>query len=114
MKISHNLQNSIAKTLFIVLAMRCSETKKKNAIIEDITACGLVNRIDYDFSKFMKGISSVGGALRVRFFDNVVKAFIREKENPIVVIVGCELDTRYQRLGKFRHAFRILHYKIGN
>jgi O-methyltransferase involved in polyketide biosynthesis len=60
----------------------------------------LMNKIDYDFSKYKNAVrSSVGVAIRVKYFDELTADFIQKHKNPIVVNVGCGLDTRYKRLG---------------
>lgn len=64
-KISLNLQDDIADTLLITLYAKSVETQKKNPLINDQTACELVEKIDYDFSKYKnKKATSVGVALR--------------------------------------------------
>lgn len=100
-KISLNLQNEIADTLLITLYAKSVETQKKDPLIHDQTACELVKKIDYDFSKYKnKTASSVGVVIRSTHFDEKVKAFIDHYHNPIIVLVGCGLDTRIQRIGK--------------
>ncbi|KAA8731320.1 class I SAM-dependent methyltransferase [Acinetobacter qingfengensis] len=100
-KISLNLQNSIAETLLITLYAKSVETHKKRPLIQDLIACDLVNKIDYDFSKFKnKRASSVGVAIRANHFDQQLKNFIQKHANPIIVIIGCGLDTRLQRIGE--------------
>lgn len=94
------ITDNIAETLLITLYMKHKESEKKNPIIVDKIATELVGKINYDFSKFDKAIgSSVGVAIRASYFDKQTIAFIREKENPIIVIVGCGLDSRYNRIG---------------
>ncbi|WP_406657002.1 class I SAM-dependent methyltransferase [Methanolobus sp. ZRKC2] len=98
-KIKPQITNDIAETLFITLFMRSEETKHPKAIIQDPKACELVDCIDYDFSKFRKGKwSCIGTSIRVRHFDNMVAQFIKNKSRPVVVLVGCGLDTRYHRV----------------
>lgn len=104
-KISLNLQDDIADTLLITLYAKSVETQKKNPLINDQTACALVEKIDYDFSKYKnKKATSVGVALRSTHFDQKVKDFIQLhhylNHQPIIVFVGCGLDTRIQRIGK--------------
>ncbi|ENU56983.1 class I SAM-dependent methyltransferase [Acinetobacter sp. RIT698] len=104
-KISLNLQDDIADTLLITLYAKSVETQKKNPLINDQTACELVEKIDYDFSKYKnKKATSVGVALRSTHFDQKVKDFIQLhnylRNQPIIVFVGCGLDTRIQRIGK--------------
>lgn len=100
-KIKLNIKDNIAETLLITLYAKACESKKKNPLIIDQLACELVEKIDYDFSKYKnKKLSSVGVAIRASHFDNMIKRFILRKNNPIVVLIGCGLDARIQRLGK--------------
>lgn len=100
-KIALNLQDEIADTLLITLYAKSVETRKQDPLINDQTACELVEKIDYDFSKYKnKTASSVGVAIRSNHFDQKVKQFIQCHQNPIVVFVGCGLDTRLQRIGE--------------
>jgi methyltransferase (TIGR00027 family) len=95
------IKDSIGETLLITLYMKCQETRKPNPIIKDSTACILVDRIDYDFSKFKGSIkSSVGVAIRANYFDQVLKSYILRTQDPIIVIIGCGLDSRYERIGE--------------
>ncbi len=100
MKISNPIKDSIGETLFITLYMKSLESKKKNPIINDPKACDLVSYINYDFSKYKDAIrSSVGVAVRTKHFDGIVKSYIEDHYDPIVVSIGCGLDTRYYRIG---------------
>jgi methyltransferase (TIGR00027 family) len=100
-KIKPDIIDNIAETLFIPLYTKSVETKKKDPLIVDEIACELVDKIDYDFDKYKnKPLSSVGTAIRSSHFDNMAKRFIETHPNPVVVLVGCGLDTRAQRLGK--------------
>lgn len=95
-----NITDSIADTLFIMLYAKAVETNKRNPLITDLKACELVDKIDYDFSRYKnKKASSVGVVLRASHFDNMAKQFIEKHANLIVVLVGCGLDARKQRLG---------------
>ena len=96
-----NIKDSIAETLLITLYAKACESKKKNPLINDELACQLVEKIDYDFSKYKnKKVSSVSVAIRASHFDNMIKRFILRKNKPVVVLIGCGLDARIQRLGK--------------
>ncbi|PID83531.1 methyltransferase [Candidatus Campbellbacteria bacterium] len=95
------IQDSIGETLLIPLYMKSVESQKENPIITDKTAVELVQKIDYDFSKFDKAInSSVGTAIRANYFDQKTKIFIQNNQKPVVVLVGCGLDSRYERIGE--------------
>lgn len=100
-KIKLNIQDAIADTLLITLYAKSVETKKKDPLIIDPVACELTEKIDYDFSRYKnKTASSAGVAIRASHFDNVVKQFIEKHKDPIVILIGCGLDSRVQRIGR--------------
>jgi len=110
-KIKLNIQDSIADTLLITLYTKSVESKKKDPLIVDETACELVEKIDYDFSKYENSpASTTGVAIRATHFDNVVKKFIEQHASPIVVLIGCGLDSRVQRIGEI--AKKALFYEL--
>ncbi len=95
------IANDIGETSLITLYFKSIESKKDNPIIVDKTACKLVESIDYDFAKFDKAIlSTVGTALRASYFDQIATDFIQQKSNPVVVLIGCGLDSRVERIGE--------------
>lgn len=95
------IEDSIGETLLITLYMKHKESQKENPIIVDNVASNLVDRINYNFSKFDKAInSSVGVAIRAKYFDKLTMKFIKQKKNTVIVIVGCGLDSRYDRIGE--------------
>jgi len=99
-KIKLDLKDAVADTLLITLYAKSIESQKKDPLITDTAACDLIEKIDYDFSKYKnKTASSVGVALRASHFDNMTRQFIQNHAEPVVVLVGCGLDTRVQRLG---------------
>lgn len=98
-KTACRISDSVAETLFIPLYMRALESKRTDAIIKDDLACELVNSIDYDFSKYKSAkASELGCAIRIRHFDRKVEEFIENNPDGVVVLIGCGLDTRYQRI----------------
>jgi len=98
-KLITGIQDAVADTLFIPLFMKCKESRRKDAIIQYPLACEMISRLNYDFSRYNKGVMSYTGvAIRARHFDNMVREFIQRAEHPVVVLIGCGLDTRYYRL----------------
>ncbi|SSY94749.1 O-Methyltransferase involved in polyketide biosynthesis [Aggregatibacter aphrophilus] len=94
------IQDAVSETLLIPLYMRYQESLKPDPIIHDESALRLVPQIDYDFSKFDTAVhSSVGSAIRATYLDNVTKDFIQRHQQPIIVMVGCGLDARHERVG---------------
>ncbi|MCK9240213.1 class I SAM-dependent methyltransferase [Desulfocurvus sp.] len=101
-----NISDTVADTLFIPLYMRCLETRRTDRIIEDPEACRIVEAVDYDFSKYDQATrSQVGTCIRVRFFDDVTRRFIDANADPVVVNVGCGLDSRAHRVGADKGVF---------
>lgn len=100
MKQKYEFKSVVAETLLIPLYMRAKESRrKKDAILQDEMAEKLVNSIDYDYSKYNGArFSEVGCVIRGWYFDNAIRRFIAAREHPVIVNVGCGLDTRYQRI----------------
>lgn len=101
MKKKIKFNNNIAETLLITVYMKAIETMKKNPIIQDENALKMIHQMDYDFDKFNKAKgSAVGVCIRAKLFDNIVKEFIQTKKSPVIIIVGCGLDARRERIGE--------------
>ncbi|MCR4769983.1 MAG: class I SAM-dependent methyltransferase [Bacteroidaceae bacterium] len=94
-------KNIVSETLLIPLYMRAKESRRTDsAIIRDKFAEQLVEQIDSDYTNLDGAkLSEIGCVVRSWYFDNVVKRFIHSHKRPIVVNVGCGLDTRAQRVG---------------
>jgi O-methyltransferase involved in polyketide biosynthesis len=102
----HDLADVVADTLFIPLYMRCLETRRACGIIHDPAACKIVESLDYDFSRYdNKPMSQIGTSIRVRHFDGATKDFIATHQQPVIVNIGCGLDTRFHRLGSNKGIF---------
>ena len=100
-----DFKSIVAETLLIPLYMRAQESRRKDAILRDEMAEYLVENIEYDYTRFDGAkMSEIGCVVRGRYFDDAVRRFIVSHKNPIVVNVGCGLDTRYQRIGKQEQA----------
>ncbi|SMB89219.1 O-Methyltransferase involved in polyketide biosynthesis [Pasteurella testudinis DSM 23072] len=99
-KLTLNLENHIAETLLITLYAKAVESKRKHPLINDPDACRMAAQLDYDFSKYRNTKASTAGvAIRASHFDHMAAEFIERHARPVVVSVGCGLDTRRQRLG---------------
>jgi putative tetracenomycin polyketide synthesis O-methyltransferase tcmP len=98
-KIRIDFSDSVAETLLIPLWMRALESRRADALFHDWLSCSTVDRIDYDFTKFSGDkLSALGVAVRTRFLDEVVERFIDTHDSPVVVLMGCGLDPRFQRV----------------
>ncbi|PIE43970.1 MAG: methyltransferase [Gammaproteobacteria bacterium] len=99
-------QDPIAETLLLTVALRAFDARQKQPVLGDEKSVELMQQIDYDFERFTKGsmMSRLGSNVRLKYFDNCAKKFIADHDQPIVGLLGCGLDTRYQRLGDARKA----------
>ncbi|MCH3963284.1 MAG: class I SAM-dependent methyltransferase [Clostridium sp.] len=89
----------IPETLLIPLWARAVETKRKDSMFKDYMAVEMVEKIDYDFSKFDGAwVSQTGVAVRTELFDNETRKFINRNSEAVIVNIGCGLDTRYFRV----------------
>lgn len=62
--------------------------------------------MEYDYSQFDGAkLSEVGCVVRGWYFDCAVRRFIKAHSHPVVVNVGCGLDTRFQRIGSQKAVF---------
>jgi len=97
---TQGISDSVADTLFITVYMRHLENLRPDRIISDPDASRLVEEIDYDFTKYAKATrSQIGTCIRVRHFDNLTRRFLDAHDDPVVVSLGCGLDSRANRIG---------------
>jgi len=90
---------NVAATLLIPLYFRAQETQRPDARIKDAMAVSVVERLDYDFSRFQfeeHDHSSL--VLRNRQFDWLTADFLARHPQAVVVHIGCGLDARFTRL----------------
>lgn len=89
----------IPETLLIPLWARAAETKRKDPIIRDELAVEIMDKINYDFSKFEGAWRTQAGvAIRTEILDREVKKFIQTHPEAVIVNIGCGLDTRFERI----------------
>lgn len=91
--------DGVMETLLIPLLARANETKQNNPRIIDNKAVEMVDRLDYDFSKFSTGhLSKEGIISRTIIIDRETKKYINLHPNCTVFSIGCGLDTRFSRV----------------
>ena len=106
MKQKYEFKSIVAETLLIPLYMRAKESSRNNPILYDKTAEWLADSLEYDYSQFDGAkLSEVGCVVRGWYFDCAVRRFIKTHSHPVVVNVGCGLDTRFQRIGSQKAVF---------
>lgn len=92
----------VSKTLMIPLWIRAAESQRRDAIVQDPTARDIVSRLARDFQADFslvkdKKASHVGVSIRTLHFDDLVRKALASSPQPVVVHIGCGLDTRFQR-----------------
>ncbi|MBE6071843.1 MAG: class I SAM-dependent methyltransferase [Clostridium butyricum] len=93
----------VSETLLIPLWARANETTYSNSIIKDSKAVEIINKMDYDFSKFKNSwLTQTGVAVRTKIFDDQVRKFVKKYSNAVVINIGCGLDTRFERVDNGR------------
>ncbi|GIM54219.1 class I SAM-dependent methyltransferase [Capnocytophaga cynodegmi] len=89
----------IPETMLITLWARATESKRADALIRDEKAIEMMERVDYDFSKFEGAkMSQIGVCIRAKLMDEQTKAFLNQYPDAVVIQLGAGLDTRYNRL----------------
>lgn len=99
-KIKIDLQN-VNETLLLPLWGRAEEAKMKNPVLKDRRAEELVDRIDYDFTKFhsqVRRFQILTLAIRAREFDSIARDFIQQHPCASIVNIGAGLDTTFLRV----------------
>jgi len=97
-KMEQNLKG-VPETQLVTLWARAAETKYDEPIIKDEKAIEIVNKINYDFSKFDKDwLTQINVAVRTEILDKATKAFINKYPDAVIINLGCGLDTRFSRL----------------
>lgn len=100
------LQDAISDTLLIPLAMRYHESSHPKPILSDPMAKKIIDDLGCDVSRFHgKRLTQVGVSVRGRYFDSLVRNFVRRYDDPVVVSIGCGLDTRFQRVDTGKGTF---------
>lgn len=89
----------VPETMLITLWAKAQETKRPDALLRDKKAAEVVEKIDYDFSKFKKAqFSQVGCCIRASLIDQEAKEFLTKHPDAVVIQLGAGIDARYERL----------------
>ena len=92
------LEHPASRTLLITLRIRSEEDSLPGGMFRDPGARKAVASLPPEVFSFpVNHMTRVGTAVRVRYFDDLTQAFLHANENPVVVQLGCGLDTRFWR-----------------
>ncbi len=91
---------AVQETLFIPLAARAQETRRRRPVLRDPKAAQVLAAVDFDTQKYGRGWG--GGrvtVLRTAIFDDWVSDFLTAHPGGTVVELGTGLNTRFERVG---------------
>lgn len=87
-------------TLLIPLYGKARESSKTRPILEDTRAKQIMEQVDFDFSTLnIPEKTNVMMCLRAKIMDDLTLKFLESHENPMVLHLGCGLDSRFERVG---------------
>ena len=89
---------AVQQTLFIPLAARARETRRKRPVLRDPKAAEILASVDFDSEKYGRGWGGGVTVLRTAIFDCLVSAFLSEHPGGTVVELGTGLNTRFDRV----------------
>lgn len=87
------------ETMLMTLYLHALDARSPQPILGDPYAGPLLERIDYDFSRLDKLAGNLPVIVsRAKAIDHVVKSFLADKPDSVVLHLGCGLDCRVQRI----------------
>jgi hypothetical protein len=87
----------VQMTLFVPLAARARETRRKRPALRDPKAVEMIESIDYDESLYGRGWGGFVTVLRTLVFDWWVRQFLAAHPEGTIVELGAGLNTRFER-----------------
>lgn len=91
-------ENPASQTLLIPLIIRAREGEHPKSLFRDKAAEDVVARLPAGaFSFSMHPFMRAGTAVRIRYFDDLTRQMLAGAEKPVIVQLGCGLDTRFSR-----------------
>jgi len=98
-KLALEISDPVAQTLLLPLHARLQEAGRPHPLVRDERAVRIASQLDYNAaSATMSAHDQVATLLRLRQFDRRAQDFLRRTARPVVVHLGCGLDTRFDRL----------------
>lgn len=89
------------ETLTIPLLGRALENRKSAGILRDPKSDEIVEKLNYDFSKYNDPASQrslLRTTIRTAIIDSILRPFLKDNPEATVVEIGCGLNTRYERV----------------
>jgi O-methyltransferase involved in polyketide biosynthesis len=89
---------AVQETLFVPLAGRALETRRRRAVLRDPKAAEILASVDFDTEKYGHGMGGQVTILRTVIFDYWVSDFLAAHPGGTVVELGTGLNTRFERV----------------
>ena len=89
---------AVQQTLFIPLAARAHETRRKHPVLRDPKATEMVRSIDYDAAKYRQRTGGLVTVLRTAIIDFWVRSFLAAHPAGTIIEIGTGLNTRFERV----------------
>lgn len=99
-RIATDTLRGVPETLLLTLYNRAIESQRPDAIVRDEHAVDLVQRLDYDFTRF--GAGHVSHPIRARVMDDIMRPFLVRHPDAVVINLGAGLDTQFFRVDNGR------------
>ena len=90
---------AVQETLFIPLAARAREARRRRPVLRDPKAAEILASVDFDTRKYGRSWGGRVTVLRTAIFDCWVSDFLAEHPGGTVVEIGTGLNTRFERVG---------------
>lgn len=95
--------DGIPKVMLQALRGREKESKREGRFLYDEKAVQVVEALDYDFSEMDSyAVMGRGAIAKAILLDELVREYIREHPDAVVVDVACGIDTRFYRVDNGR------------
>ena len=97
----HLIEGSVQETMLGPLWARAKFSKLYPEILDDQKAYGIIEKLEYDFSKIQEYLGEwrgIGLLIRAKNFDNALKNYIKRFPNATIVNIGAGLDTTFFRV----------------
>ncbi len=88
----------VETTALIPVAIKASETQRKNPRVRDEMAVKIIEHLQFDPKPFDKFMSHEGVIARTVMLDRMVNAFLEQHPNAVVVNLGAGFDNRFARV----------------
>jgi len=91
-----------SETSLMAVYLRAMESQRPDALIKDEKAVALVTQVRNEFARFeqipMNDALKVMRNLASREYDRYARDFLRRHPDAVVVLIGCGLDSRFERV----------------